>query len=72
MKSARQKAEPGEPGGKEAASDSGIASKPVESSEEECPICHELLGSRFMVLPCGHVLCCKCKCLIMNNVYGAL
>ncbi|KAG0565163.1 hypothetical protein KC19_8G169500 [Ceratodon purpureus] len=67
VKSARQKVEPGEPGGKIASSDSSIASKPVESSEEECPICHELLGSRFMVLPCGHVLCCKCMLKLVER-----
>ncbi|KAG0590383.1 hypothetical protein M758_1G090700 [Ceratodon purpureus] len=67
VKSARQTAKPDALVGKTASSGSNIASKSVESSEEECPICHDSLGSRFMVLPCGHVLCCKCMLKLVDR-----
>lgn len=35
--------------------------------EETCPVCHDKLGSQLMVLPCGHLLCCKCKILSSSN-----
>ncbi|CAM6114787.1 unnamed protein product [Calypogeia fissa] len=41
--------------------------KPIEGwhhDEETCPVCHDKLGSQLMVLPCGHLLCCKC-CMVM-------
>ena len=31
------------------------------SEEESCPVCQETLGMQFMILPCGHMLCCRCK-----------
>lgn len=34
------------------------------TDEESCPVCHEKLCNPKMVFPCGHVLCCKCKCYI--------
>lgn len=68
VKSARQKVERGESAKTMIPSESSISvSKPVESNEEECPICHEILGSRFMVLPCGHVLCCKCMLSLVER-----
>ncbi|CAI5494332.1 unnamed protein product [Closterium sp. Naga37s-1] len=33
-----------------------------EGEEESCPVCREALGSELSVLPCGHLLCCKCEC----------
>eukprot|EP00850_Spirogloea_muscicola_P023159 SM000333S12561 [mRNA] locus=s333:34643:42565:- [translate_table: standard] len=30
------------------------------AAEDACPVCHERLGLEFAVLPCGHLLCCKC------------
>jgi E3 ubiquitin-protein ligase SHPRH len=55
LKSARRNAGSG--------SESKESEASVEKAEEECPVCHERMGSQFMVLPCGHVLCCKCMFL---------
>lgn len=35
--------------------------------EETCPVCQESLGMQMMVLPCGHMLCCKCLITIADN-----
>jgi hypothetical protein len=37
---------------------SSEAEQPVES-DDICPVCQDRLGSELVVLPCGHMLCCR-------------
>lgn len=37
----------------------GGAEKGLPGSDDICPVCQERLGVELMVLPCGHMLCCK-------------
>ena len=32
-----------------------------------CPVCHDVLGSELVMLPCGHQLCCKCSMTIIDR-----
>lgn len=42
------------------------------SDDENCPVCHESLGMQMMVLPCGHMLCCKCMMGIAEQACGSV
>ena len=32
-----------------------------------CPVCHDMLGSELVMLPCGHQLCCKCSMTLIDR-----
>lgn len=32
-----------------------------------CPVCHDVLGSELVMLPCGHQLCCKCSMTLIDR-----
>ena len=34
----------------------------------ECPICFELDGDRYAIVPCGHVMCSKCNDRYIQNI----
>ncbi|GAQ81004.1 hypothetical protein KFL_000680200 [Klebsormidium nitens] len=48
-------------------SSSGLG-KDLLGSDEICPVCQERLGVELMVLPCGHMLCCKCALKMIERL----
>ena len=39
----------------------------VRAGIGSCPVCHDVLGSELVMLPCGHQLCCKCSMTIIDR-----